>query len=247
MFRQISFIGDPLAAHEDQIGLGYKGYSLKRLRALGLRVPDGFVVSTDLLASTALDDGDLAADVQRGIRDAVCRLEEITGAPARRSRSAVAALGPLGRGLLDARDDGHDPQRRTEPGRFSARCPAARRPSGAPGTATGDTCRMWPCRAASIATCSTTSWSDSRNVTGWSGSWQFTPLQMREIALAYREAGSAQGVEFDDEPVEQLMQAVALVARSWDVGAGPAVPPAAPAAAEPGEPRSSSSRWCSAT
>jgi len=45
---------------------------------------------------------------------------------------------------------------------------------------------------------------------------EFTPQQMRQIALAYRETGEGHGVHFHDDPLEQLMQGVHLVARSWD-------------------------------
>jgi len=38
---------------------------------------------------------------------------------------------------------------------------------------------------------------------------------MRQIALAYREEGASQGVEFVDDPADQLVQAILLVLRSW--------------------------------
>jgi pyruvate,orthophosphate dikinase len=44
---------------------------------------------------------------------------------------------------------------------------------------------------------------------------QFTAAQMREMALEYRMVGERHGVEIHDDPVEQLIQAVYLVLRSW--------------------------------
>ncbi len=214
VFRQISFIGGPAAVHEDQIGLGYKGHSLKRLRALGLRVPDGFVVPTDLLAST-VDDGGLAEDVQREIRDAICRLEEITalrlGDPHRplllSARSGAAFSMP---GMMDTiLNIGLN---RTLLGEMS----------GSPEARWG----AWDCYRRYLQNVAMSCGVD-RDVFDEmmvrfkerhrvERKLEFTPLQMQKIALAYREVGSEQGVEFEDEPVEQLMQAVALVARSWD-------------------------------
>jgi pyruvate,orthophosphate dikinase len=44
---------------------------------------------------------------------------------------------------------------------------------------------------------------------------QFTPRQMREIALTYREVVENRGVTIHDDPREQIVQAVLLVLRSW--------------------------------
>jgi pyruvate,orthophosphate dikinase len=44
---------------------------------------------------------------------------------------------------------------------------------------------------------------------------QFTPRQMRDIALAYRATVENQRVVIHDDPCEQLLQAVQLVLRSW--------------------------------
>jgi len=44
---------------------------------------------------------------------------------------------------------------------------------------------------------------------------QFTAGQMRGVALAYREATEHEGVTIHDDPMDQLLQAILLVMRSW--------------------------------
>jgi pyruvate,orthophosphate dikinase len=47
---------------------------------------------------------------------------------------------------------------------------------------------------------------------------QFRPEQMREMAMAYRELVDEIGVEIEDDPEDQLVQAVFLVLASWHSG-----------------------------
>lgn len=58
--------------------LGGKGAGLAAMRRLGLPVPDGFVVTTDV-GRAHLRDGRIPTDVRRVIRDAVARLEHRAG------------------------------------------------------------------------------------------------------------------------------------------------------------------------
>ncbi len=45
---------------------------------------------------------------------------------------------------------------------------------------------------------------------------QFTGEQMKELALAYREAVISKGVHIEDDPFEQLLMSIRLVLNSWD-------------------------------
>ncbi len=113
--RLICFLHGAPDEQEDQLALGYKGYSLKRLCSLGMPVPPGFVVSTELFdIQGALDYQDLERDTKERIAGALERLEEITGLTRNDPEAAAGALGALGLGVLHARDDGHHPQRRAQ-------------------------------------------------------------------------------------------------------------------------------------
>ncbi|MEM5789927.1 MAG: PEP/pyruvate-binding domain-containing protein, partial [Syntrophobacteraceae bacterium] len=45
---------------------------------------------------------------------------------------------------------------------------------------------------------------------------EFSPAEIRELALAYREAMITHGIEFSDSPREQLFTAIQQVVKSWD-------------------------------
>ena len=214
--RLISFLYDPVAGHEDQLLLGYKGYSLKRLCSIGMPVPPGFVVSTELFdLQRALDARELEDDTRERVVAAVERLESIVGLtlgdPQRpllmsvRSGSAFSMPGMmdtilnvgLNVPMLEAMDD--DP----------------RRAWGA-----------WDCYRRYLQNVAMSCGVDRdlfdnviirhKELHGVSIKLQFTPEQMRGIALEYRELGEQNGVHYLDDPVEQLMQAIRLVLDSWD-------------------------------
>jgi pyruvate,orthophosphate dikinase len=214
--RLISFLGDAIDQQEDQLSLGYKGYSLKRLKWLGMPVPPGFVVSTELFdIQPALGYGDLAKDTRERIASAIERLEQISGLerdnPERplvlsvRSGSAFSMPGMmdtilnvgLNVPMLEAMDDG------------------AERGWG-----------LWDCYRRYLQNVAMSCGADRdlfdaimirhKEQHGVERKLEFTPAQMREMAFEYRELGERQGVEFFDDPVEQLMQAIFLVLDSWD-------------------------------
>ena len=115
--------------------LGGKGANLAEMASIGLPVPPGFTISTEMCARY-YDEGEhfpdcLRDEVADGHRAYRGRDRQ---ALRRRGRSA-ARLGPLGRARLDAGDDGHGaqprPQRRDR--RRARRTPRAMRAS--PGTA----------------------------------------------------------------------------------------------------------------
>ncbi|MGD8440852.1 MAG: PEP/pyruvate-binding domain-containing protein, partial [Holophagae bacterium] len=214
--RLISFLGDAIDHREDQLSLGYKGYSLKRLKWLGMPVPPGFVISTELFdIQGALDYQDLAKDTRERVVAAIERLEQISGLeldnPERplvmsvRSGSAFSMPGMmdtilnvgLNARLLEAMDDGGE------------------RAWGA-----------WDCYRRYLQNVAMSCGADRdlfdaimirhKGLHGVERKLQFSAAQMREMAFEYRELGEQQGVEFVDEPVEQLMQAVYLVLNSWN-------------------------------
>jgi pyruvate,orthophosphate dikinase len=214
--RLISFLHDEIDDQEDQLTLGYKGYSLKQLCSIGLPVPPGFVVSTQLFdIQRALDDRDLEKDTRERVTAALERLEEISGLersdPERplllsvRSGSAFSMPGMmdtilnvgLNVPMLEAMDDGGQ-------------------------TAWG----AWDCYRRYLQNVAMSCGADRdlfdevmirhKEAHGVEVKLQFTPAQMKEMALEYRDVGERQGVNFVDDPVEQLMQAIFLVLDSWD-------------------------------
>jgi pyruvate,orthophosphate dikinase len=214
--RLISFLNDEPGEHDDQLSLGYKGASLKRLCELGLPVPPGFVISTQLFdIQDALGFQDLARDTRERITGAIERLERTTGLergnPERplvlsvRSGSAFSMPGMmdtilnvgLNPPILEAMDDGGE---------------------GAWGA--------WDCYRRYLQNVAMSCGADRdlfdkvmirfKEQYGVGFKLQFTAAQMREMALEYRAVGERQGVSYVDDPVEQLMQAVFLVLDSWD-------------------------------
>jgi len=214
--RLICFIHDNSGEHADQLALGYKGYSLKRLSSLGLPVPPGFVVSTELFdIQGALDYQDLKRDTKERISVALERLEEVSGLrrndPERplvlsvRSGSAFSMPGMmdtilnvgLNVPMLEAMDDGGE------------------RAWGA-----------WDCYRRYLQNVAMSCGADRdlfddvmirhKEKHRVDVKLEFTAAQMKEMALEYREVGERQGVAFVDDPVEQLMQAIFLVLDSWD-------------------------------
>jgi len=214
--RLICFLHDNPGEQEDQLALGYKGYSLKQLCALGMPVPPGFVVSTELFdIQGALDYQDLERDTRERVTGALDLLEEISGQksndPERplvlsvRSGSAFSMPGMmdtilnvgLNVPMLEAMDDGGE-------------------------RAWGS----WDCYRRYLQNVAMSCGADRdlfdevmirhKELRGVDFKLEFTAAQMKEMALEYREIGERQGVRFVDEPVDQLMQAIFLVLDSWD-------------------------------
>jgi len=214
--RLISFLHGSPREQEDQLVLGYKGYSLKQLCSLEMPVPPGFVVSTELFdIQGAFGYQDLERDTRERITGALERLEEISGLkrgdPERplvlsvRSGSAFSMPGMmdtiLNVGLtvpmLEAMDDGGE------------------RAWGA-----------WDCYRRYLQNVAMSCGADRdlfdevmirhKELRGVHIKLEFTAAQMKEMALEYREIGERQGVRFVEDPVEQLMQAIFLVLDSWD-------------------------------
>ena len=94
--------------------LGGKGAGLAEMTNIGVPVPPGFTISTDVCTYFYAHDKTLSAGAEgRGRREPRARRE--IGRPQLRRREAAAArLRPLRRARVDARHDGHDPQPRPQ-------------------------------------------------------------------------------------------------------------------------------------
>ena len=102
------------AFDEDSSGgrelLGGKGIGLAEMTALGVPVPAGFTITTDACRAYMAAGHTLPDGLEAEIAEHIARARGQGGQALRRSRRPAARLRALGRGGLDARDDGHDPQ-----------------------------------------------------------------------------------------------------------------------------------------
>ena len=92
--------------------LGGKGAGLAEMTALGIPVPPGFTIETSVCADFSRGaslDG-IRSEVESALMQARARHRPAL----RRSRESAPRLGSLRRAVLDARDDGHDPEPRPD-------------------------------------------------------------------------------------------------------------------------------------
>ncbi len=214
--RLVSWIHEPDPSTDDRLTLGAKALGLKHLVAYGYRVPEGFILTTELFgASPAMSHRPLYDATASLIRDALHQLEERTGLrlgdPDRlltlsiRSGAAVSMPGLMDTfinvGLNDELTAAH-----------------ARRPG-----------LEW------------SAWDSYRRfLQGWAMSagvdrdvfdelmltfkdryavgqkLDLTAAQMREVALAYKERARELGVVFIEDPVGQVLACIRKVLESWD-------------------------------
>ena len=95
--------------------LGGKGANLAEMANLGLPVPPGFTITTEVCTGFYSNERQLSRRLSKP--RSRCRLAEVGEVgrrQIRRSRTAAARLGALRRARLDARHDGHGPQSRPQ-------------------------------------------------------------------------------------------------------------------------------------
>ena len=230
--------------------LGGKGANLAEMASIGLPVPPGFTISTEICAAITTSrakhfrDG-LAAEVAEGI----AHIEAVDRQALRRSRRSAARLGPLGRARVDAGDDGHRPQPR--PQRRDGRGPRRRlgRSRASPGTATAASSRCMPTScSASITACSRKRWRSPRRTRASISTPISSADDWQRLVGRYqgdRRGGTGPRLSRSD-PHEQLWGAIGAV---FALVAGRPRQDLSPAERHPrttGAPRSTSRRWCSA-
>lgn len=214
--RLVSWIHEPEPDTDDQITLGSKALGLKHLAEYGHRVPEGFILTTELYtALPAMSYRPLYDDTIARLREAVTRLEHATGLrlgdPERplllsiRSGAAISLPGLMvtfiNVGLNDALAES-----------------LARLPGW--GWTAWDSYRRF-----------LQSWAMSGGVDrdvfddlmtcfksrfGVIHKADFSPEQMREIALAYKTRARGLGVVFIDDPFRQVVMCARRVLTSWD-------------------------------
>lgn len=214
--RLVSSLDEPLRDYEDQLYLGYKGYALKKLKALSLPIPDGFIVSTELFnILPAMSYEDLRRDTRERLLPALHRLEEVSGRrlgnPDRllllsvRSGAAFSMPGMMDTILNVGMNDEIVEELCKKPNY---------------GWTSWDCYRRFLQNHAMSCGVDRNIFDDimirykeKYNVTR---KLQFSPVQMREMAYDYKKTASEHGVTFVADPADQLMQAIFLVLDSWD-------------------------------
>ena len=214
--RLVSPIHRPRTGTDDQTTLGFKGLGLKQMTGYGHKVPEGFVLSTELFgAMPAMSYPPLYDDTIHRLREAVAALERKIGLrlgdPRRllllsiRSGAAISMPGLMTTfvnvGLNDELVEA-----------FS------RRPNTS--WAAWDSYRRF-----------LQSWAMSYGIDrhffdaimieyktryGVGQKLDFTTEQMREIAFAYKSRARDHGVVFVDEPFAQVVACMRKVLESWD-------------------------------
>ena len=92
--------------------LGGKGANLAEMASIGLPVPPGFTITTEVCTAFYDNRKNYPDGLEQQVRDALRRVEQAVRALVRRRPEAAACLGPLRRPRLHAGHDGHRPQSR---------------------------------------------------------------------------------------------------------------------------------------
>lgn len=213
--RLVSWLDRPQPGIDSQMTLGYKALGLKEMMSYAYHVPEGFVLTTELFAVfSSMNHRPLYEHTIARIRHALAQLEETTGLrlgdPERpltlsiRSGAAISMPGLM----LTLINVGLNDELTAD---------IAARPEMA--------WTAWDSYRRFIQ-----SWAMSAGldrdvfdeiIAGYKGRYgiaqklEFSPEQMREVALAYRARAQELGVVFIDDPFLQVVAAVGRVLDSW--------------------------------
>ena len=94
--------------------LGGKGANLAEMTNIGLPVPPGFTITTEVCTAYYDNDRQLPAGLMDDVKAAVADVEKRNRQEVRRRQKPAAVFRPLRRQILDAGHDGHRSQPRPE-------------------------------------------------------------------------------------------------------------------------------------
>jgi pyruvate,orthophosphate dikinase len=214
--RLVSPIHKPKAGTDDQMTLGFKGLGLKQMASYGHKVPEGFILSTELFdAMPAMSYRPFYDDTIQRIRKALGQLERQTG----------LRLGDAARPLLLSIRSG---AAMSMPGLMTTFVNVGLNEQLAEvlaeesrlGWAAWDSYRRflqsWAMSDGIDRDFFDAIMSEFKSRYGVEQKLDFTVDQMREIAFAYENRAHAEGVVFVDEPFEQVVASILKVVESWD-------------------------------
>ena len=132
--------------------LGGKGANLAEMANLGLPVPPGFTITTEVCTYYYANDKQYPKELTAQVEEALAAGRPDHRQDLRRQDQSAAGLGALGRARLDAGHDGHRAQSRPQRRDRRGAGEEIRRPRASPTTATGASSPCIPtwCSASSI-------------------------------------------------------------------------------------------------
>lgn len=214
--KSLSNIYSPNNATYDRIHLGNKGYNLVKMASLGIPVPPGFIITTEVFrCEKSINKFFYAREhLEEGITEEITKLEKLTGKifgnpenpllVSVRSGGAISMPGMmisfLNVGINESIVEGLINQ--TKRPWFAWDC--YRRFLQCWGMSYG----MERDKFDEIMNSFKLKYKVSKKI-------QFSPTQMKDVAFAYREAILSNGIEISDDPKMQLKIAISQVFQSW--------------------------------
>lgn len=213
--RLVSWLNKPQPNLDSQMTLGYKALGLKEMMSYGYRVPQGFVLTTELFAVfSSMSHRPLYEHTIARIRHALAQLEDATGLhlgdPERpltlsiRSGAAISMPGLMLTLINVGLNDELTAEIATQPEMAWTAWDSYRR-----------FIQSWAMSAGldrDIFDEIIAGYKDKYHV---AKKVKFSPEQMREIAQAYRARAQELGVVFIDDPFLQIIAAIGRVLDSW--------------------------------
>ena len=214
--RLVSPVHKPKAATDDQLSLGYKGLGLKEMASFGLRVPEGFILTTELFsAMPAMSYRPLYADTVLRVQQALGQMERQTG----------LRLGDQARPLLLSIRSG---AAMSMPGLMTTFVNVGLNDALAESLAAEPRLgwAAWDCYRRFLQTWAMSDGIDRdffdaiiaefKSRYGVEQKLDFTAAQMREVAFAYKLRAGEEGVVFVDDPFDQVVACILKVIESWE-------------------------------
>jgi phosphohistidine swiveling domain-containing protein len=214
--RLVSPIHEPKPSTDDQMTLGFKGLGLKQMALYGHRVPQGFVLTTELFgALPAMSYRPLHDDTILRIRRAAADLERQTGRRlgdhrrplllSIRSGAAISLPGLMTTFVNVGLNDELAEALSKEPGFEWAAWDAYRR-----------FLQSWAMSSGVDRDFFDAIMSEFKNRYGVARKLEFAPEHMREMAFAYKDRAREGGVVFVNDPFGQVVSCIFKVLDSWD-------------------------------
>lgn len=209
-------IYSPRKEINDRIHLGNKGHNLIKLATKGISVPAGFIITTEVFrCRDVINNFEPALEhLHKELREAIKRLESLS------NREFANPPNPL---LVSVRSGGAI----SMPGMMNSFLNVGINDEIAEGLSnqTGKPWFVWDSYRRFLQ-CWGMSFGLDRDefdniINFYKKKYkvdfkiQFTPSQMREVALAYREFVSSMGIKIEEDPWKQLLIAVNQVLNSW--------------------------------
>ena len=214
--RLVSRIHKATPAIDDQMSLGFKGLGLKQMAAYKHRVPQGFILTTELFsAMPAMAHRPLFDDTVERVRKALADLEKETGLrlgdPGRlltlsiRSGAAISMPGLMTTFVDVGLNDKLAATLSRKPGFEWAAWDSYRR-----------FLQTWAMASGIDRDVFDAVMEDFKSRYGVERKSDFLPEHMKDMAFAYKTRGQELGVRYADDPFRQVMSCIRKVLDSWD-------------------------------